>query len=401
MTKFERFFHFVVAWSTFRNVLCAADVVAAIDSNEIVPAYSNFDWCKDNEERFDTATLQGDLMSRKCAWISAIAFKRCKFENAASNCPRTCDYCNCVDNQEKLVTCNWVKRKPVSRCKILDAYDNCPLTCGRCATTSPSSAPSIASTVCKDIDTKFEIDSLAWVNGKKSCMWAKKKLLKRCSIMEVQQNCPILCESCPTTSPSSAPSIASTVCKDIDTKFEIDSLAWVNGKKSCMWAKKKLLKRCSIMEVQQNCPVACGECIPPSYPTLEANVIITIEVIGTITIPTDPTEYAELLGIFETAYEPFIPKDSTIILVQLSSHTSSETTTTTVNYTVQKIFQCYTWTCEDMNQDVADYKQECEDLLELALLNNTLAADKENIGATATYIRTKPTKKRNIFKSKQ
>jgi hypothetical protein len=168
-----------------------------------------------------------------------------------------------------------------------------------------------------------------------------------------------------------------------------------------MWAKKKLLKRCSILEVQQNCPVACGECIPPSYPTLEANVIITIEVIGTITIPTDPTEYAELLGIFETAYEPFIPKDSTIILVQLSSHTSSETTTTTVNYTVQKIFQCYTWTCEDMNQDVADYKQECEDLLELALLNNTLAADKENIGATATYIRTKPTKKRNIFKSKQ
>ena len=122
---------------------------------------AQFDWCKDRESRFEITNpyAAGKVLKKTCKFISRNVNKRCKFTNAALNCPQTSSNCQCLDNQESfLITsgyfinkakrCKWVGRKN-ERCNIPDADDNCPLTCGRCdnsSTLPPTAAPMISST---------------------------------------------------------------------------------------------------------------------------------------------------------------------------------------------------------------------------------------------------------------
>ena len=99
------------------------------------------------------------------------------------------------------------------------------------------------------------------------------------------------------------------------------------------------------------------------YPLLEVDVLIAFSV-EAYTIPTDPTELATTTELWKSAYEDFVPASSSIISVAFSYEADG---TTTLVYTIQKIFTCTTLTCEERAQDVEDFRQECEDLSVIAL----------------------------------
>ena len=64
-------------------------------------------------------------------------------------------------------------------------------------------------TACGDIQESFSINSIRWITHKKRCSWANEGKKWKCSISEIQMNCPSTCNLCPTVSP--APTISAKI----------------------------------------------------------------------------------------------------------------------------------------------------------------------------------------------
>ena len=73
--------------------------------------------------------------------------------------PRTCDYCNCLNNQKHFVvrsksfpngeeqkSCKWVQENPLEYCgpHYDGTIENCPLACGLCTDSAPTPLPTSA-----------------------------------------------------------------------------------------------------------------------------------------------------------------------------------------------------------------------------------------------------------------
>lgn len=55
---------------------------------------------------------------------------------------------------------------------------------------------------CGDVQESFSINSVIWITHKKRCSWANEGKRWKCSISEMQVNCPSTCNLCPTISPA-------------------------------------------------------------------------------------------------------------------------------------------------------------------------------------------------------
>ena len=59
-------------------------------------------WCEDTPNLFDVDTpIQGLLFDRSCEWVSLNTNWRCTLPGVKTNCPATCNYCQCTNNEEK------------------------------------------------------------------------------------------------------------------------------------------------------------------------------------------------------------------------------------------------------------------------------------------------------------
>ncbi len=90
--------------------------------------------------------------------------------------------------------CNWAANgsDPPTRCRKKDLYMDCPVTCNSCS--SPTPAP--VSTSCTDRTGKWTIGS----KTRKWCYWAANGDIDvRCSRKDLYTDCPVTCQSCPST----------------------------------------------------------------------------------------------------------------------------------------------------------------------------------------------------------
>lgn len=117
----------------------------------------------------------------------------------------------------------------------------------------------INTAACADSTGTFKIESRTLSQPWKQCLWASRKphlTTPRCKIIEVSQNCPQTCGTCP-------------YCSDESGTFKL-----LNGSvKSCNWAKKitsKIDLRCGKYPTKFKCRATCRTCLnsPSPAPTL-------------------------------------------------------------------------------------------------------------------------------------
>ena len=113
-------------------------------------------FCEDNSESFAVTMSSGQTKNRDCSWASDNRELRCSRDGVSSNCPVTCDSCQCTDYDGKFTTntdverdCAWVAANR-RRCSFsLEAPFYCPDTCEKCPeanppSTFPSPQPSVS-----------------------------------------------------------------------------------------------------------------------------------------------------------------------------------------------------------------------------------------------------------------
>ena len=113
-------------------------------------------FCEDNSESFAVTMSSGQTKNRDCSWASDNRELRCSRDGVSSNCPVTCDSCQCTDYDGKFTTntdverdCAWVAANRI-RCSFsLEAPFYCPDTCEKCPdpnppSTFPSPQPSVS-----------------------------------------------------------------------------------------------------------------------------------------------------------------------------------------------------------------------------------------------------------------
>ena len=95
---------------------------------------------------------------------------------------------------------------------------------------------------CKDSDGRFSITSVDWIKNRKNCNWAREKRWFRCTVQEVQENCPVTCDYC--------------TCIDNEQQFSVTG----QGMKTCSWAATNKWRCPEFPAVNANCPLTCGHC---------------------------------------------------------------------------------------------------------------------------------------------
>ncbi len=120
---------------------------------------SKYEWCQDNLDRFTIESIKWIKSKKSCTWAdSSKKWFRCTIDEVKTNCPVTCDRCNCIDNDarfsvsdlgKKKKSCAWPRRHDTwFRCnKYPEVMRNCPLTCGQCEEIFPSDTPSAAPSI--------------------------------------------------------------------------------------------------------------------------------------------------------------------------------------------------------------------------------------------------------------
>jgi len=116
-----------------------------------------YNWCTDVEGKFEVDSLWWIKQKKNCAWArKSNPWWKCTKAEVQDNCPETCNFCRCKNNQGrfkvgkgKTRSCAWAAEKDTWwRCKNIDnVRRNCPLLCGECEVDFPSVAPSSAPTV--------------------------------------------------------------------------------------------------------------------------------------------------------------------------------------------------------------------------------------------------------------
>lgn len=118
-------------------------------------------------------------------------------------------------------------------------------------TLQPSSSPTKFYTWCSDSQERFDIDSIDWIRGRKDCDWADDpRKWFRCTISEVKDSCPVLCDYCN--------------CVNNLESFYVEGI----GMRTCNWPERKdTWWRCNnYPEVKYNCPLTCGSCHETTSP---------------------------------------------------------------------------------------------------------------------------------------
>jgi len=252
------------------------------------PSYESdqYEWCEDSDDEVEIGSK-----TVKCRDVAKKNNKNaflCNFPSVKSLCPRTCGNCECNNNQESFVitsdgyhkgherTCSWVDRYSYPRCNISDSVANCPEVCGQCSNAPsqtpsahvtpeptlsdlfvPSAKPSVEDPTCRDSSEKFLITSdLELMGARKTCSWAKRKTFWRCTISEVEENCPDLCGVCST-------------CEDKNGLFTLINPWGKEVRKGCPWvAREDTYWRCNrFIGAKENCPKTCKVCYVPPIET--------------------------------------------------------------------------------------------------------------------------------------
>lgn len=141
-----------------------------------------YQWCHDQTTKFSIDTVKWIRREKTCSWATKKQWFRCEIEEVQFNCPRTCNFCQCIDNlapfsiqsssipsRQKMKTCKWPKRKDLWwRCNHYpEVKRNCPNTCGECTTFNypsdyPSASPTVKvyPTIITTVSTTFEMTGL-------------------------------------------------------------------------------------------------------------------------------------------------------------------------------------------------------------------------------------------------
>ena len=118
-------------------------------SDNVTLETDEYPWCTDKSTRFETSYQNGKSVNKGCQWVQRKTDKRCTLKDVRQNCPLTCGYCQCLDNEDRFLiqsgffsgkkkTCNWVYGNTIHRCKLTEVSSNCPLACGKCDDVSGS-----------------------------------------------------------------------------------------------------------------------------------------------------------------------------------------------------------------------------------------------------------------------
>mmetsp|Transcript_25316 Transcript_25316/g.37867 ORF Transcript_25316/g.37867 Transcript_25316/m.37867 type:complete len:569 (+) Transcript_25316:331-2037(+) len=308
--------------------------------------------CEDTTERFEVIEPNGKKKMKTCDWVAEEKTNwRCGRPGVSLQCPLTCDAC-CEDSEEKYrvtigtfagkkKTCTWAGEKVRPRCNDPAAQEACPASCGLCpspgtpaptvatkaptgstpapSTMGPTPAPTSAAPTqyynwCVDSEERFALDSVPWINKKKSCAWVRQSNpWWKCTVPEVLDNCPYSCGVCE--------------CRNNQGRFKIK-----NGElKSCSWAAREdTWWRCNnYPAVRRNCPLLCGECdkefpstAPSAAPSIEKFPTLKVEStaelgLDDLKIPEDPDELATMKAALVETMLPFLPEGSVVTNAEL------------------------------------------------------------------------------------